>query len=128
MFKDLPFWLAAINTVALVIGYIALAWIALFCMRPLARGLSHGLYETVLYWKAGVPALRVLKRGVRALYFDFPLWGFLNSTTTSTSIGPASWGGVFRWHFRDGFTRSNSIREAAAERAAARKKAMDDDV
>lgn len=105
------------NNVAMAIGYAAMLLVAVLAIKPLLRGLSHGLFETVLYYKCGVSVGRVFKRFVRAVFVDFPFWGFANSNTTSITNNLSGWHGVFSWHFKKDFTRANSIKEDKANAA-----------
>lgn len=132
------------NTIAMCVGYAVMLVLLAVMLQPLLRGLSYGLWETVVFYKCGVSFWRVFKRFLRALFVDLPLWGILNSGVSNTSNNVSSWSGIFRWSFRKEFTRAISkreAREAKAEaeaidtlgddkraKAAARKKAMDDDV
>lgn len=108
-----PDWYIA---TCLIAGMVIVPLFSLLLIRPLLRGFSHGLYEVVLFWKAGVSAFGMFKRCVKLLFIDIWFWHLLNSTTTSTSCGPASWSGIFSWSFRKGFTRANSKREAKANK------------
>lgn len=119
MFKDLPTWFAVLNTIALGIGYTVLLFVLARSLRPIARGLSHGLWETVVIYKLGCSMWRVFKRFARAFYFDLPLWGLLNSNTTNISNNLSSWSGIFGWHFKDGFNRADSKRERELMKAEA---------
>lgn len=115
-FSLFPYWYIA---ACFIVGFILFPIMLAILAKPLARGLSHGLWEVVLYWKAGVPLWGVCKRLLRVLYYDLWLWGLLNGTLTSNSVGPASWYGIFGWHFKAGFTRANSKREEQAKKEAA---------
>uniref|UniRef100_A0AB39CEV2 Holin n=1 Tax=Pseudomonas phage HRDY3 TaxID=3236930 RepID=A0AB39CEV2_9VIRU len=114
-FSLFPYWYIA---ACFVTGFVVFPIMLAILAKPLARGLSHGLYEVVLYWKADVSLWGVFKRFLKVIYFDFPLWGILNSTTTKTSIGPACWYGVFGWYYEKSFTRANSKRKNAEKEAA----------
>ena len=60
MFNDLPTWFIVITAVATFIGYAVLIYFAGCLLRPLARGLSFGLYETIVYYKGGAKMRYVL--------------------------------------------------------------------
>lgn len=116
MFNDYPTWLVVITVIATIIGYAVFLYFAVYALRPLARGLSYGLWETVVFYKCGVSMFRVFKRFLRAVFIDFPFWGFLNTYTTSITNNVSSWHDVFAWRFEKSFTRANSIRERKANK------------
>lgn len=116
------------NTFAMWFGYAVLVILALLIARPLARGLSYGLYETVVFYKCGISMWRVFKRFVRAVFVDLFVWGLLNSGVENTSNNESSWSGIFRWSFRKTFTRAAGKKWNAQQAAAKRKAAMDADI
>lgn len=119
MFSDYPMWFVVITAVATLMGYAILMYFAVLALRPVARGLSYGLWETVVFYKCGVSMFRVFKRFLRAVLIDFPFWGFLNTHTTSITNNMAAWRGAFSWSFEKSFTRAISIRERKENKAPA---------
>lgn len=119
MFNGMPLYLQILNTLALGIGYTAMLITLAFILRPVARGLSHGLWETVVMYKLACPMSRVFKRLARAFYFDMPLWGFLNTNTTQITNNLSGWYGIFGWHFKAKFNRADSLRERELMKAEA---------
>lgn len=103
----LPNWYIA---ACLITGLVIFPIIAVLASRPLLRGLSYGLWETVVFYKCGVSFWRVFKRFVRTVFIDLPSWGFLNSTSSITN-NAGGWYGIFSWRLKKSFTRANSIRE-----------------
>ena len=59
MFSDYPMWFVVITAVATLMGYAILMYFAVLALRPVARGLSYGLWETVVFYKCGVSMFRV---------------------------------------------------------------------
>lgn len=116
------------NTFAMWIGYALLVVVVAIMLHPLLRGLSHGLWETVCFYKCGVSMWRVFKRFVRAVFVDTFIWGLLNSGVSSVSNNEASWSGIFRWSFRKTFTRAAGKKWNAQQAEAKRKAAMDADI
>jgi len=107
-----PYWYIA---ACFITGFVVFPIMLALAARPLARGLSHGLWETVVYWKAGVPIWKTFKRLLRAFWFDLWFWHLINSTLDNESIGGAYWWGVFGWSFKKEFTRANSTRKQATK-------------
>lgn len=108
-FSLFPHWYIA---ACFITGFVVFPIICGYFLRPIMRGTSHGLYEVVLYWKAGVPMWGMFKRVLKLIFIDVLFWGVMNSSVTKTSIGPASWYGIFGWYYEKSFTRANSKRAA----------------
>lgn len=129
-FEQMPLaWqisLTIVNFCGVLVCLILLAAI----LKPFARGWSHGIYETILYYRAGADLGRVFTRFLFALLIEPFVW-LGKSTTTSITNDKAGWYGIFSWRYDKDLNRKASKIENAkwkAERAAARQKAMDDDV
>lgn len=105
----LPNWYI---TACLLTGLVILPIMAFISCRPLLRGLSYGLWETVIFYKVGVSYWRVFKRLMKAVFINFPFWGLLNSTTSSITNNAGGWYGIFSWRLEKSFTRARSIRES----------------
>ncbi|AFH14917.1 hypothetical protein LU11_gp386 [Pseudomonas phage Lu11] len=108
-----PDWYIA---ACLITGFVVLPIMTAIAMRPLLRGLSHGLWEVVIFYKCGVSFWRVFKRFVRAVLIDLPFWGLMNGSVTRVTNNVAGWYGIFRWSFEKDFNRANSIKEARANK------------
>jgi hypothetical protein len=108
MFNNLPHWLVILNGFAMGVGYVVLLFVLIYILRPMLRGLSYGLYETVMYYKGGADLGRVFTRFLRALTLDLLTLGDINSNTQSVSNNMCSWYGIFGWHFKAEFNRKAS--------------------
>lgn len=120
-----PHWYIA---ACFMTGFVILPVLVFLASRPLLRGLSYGLYETVVFYKCGISMWRVFKRFMRAVFVDLFVWGLLNSGVENTSNNESSWSGIFRWSFRKTFTRAAGKKWNAQQEAAKRKAAMDADI
>ena len=103
----LPNWYIA---ACLITGMVIFPIMVVLASRPLLRGFSYGLWETVIIYKCGVSFWRVFKRFVRTVFIDLPSWGFLNNPSSITN-NAGGWYGIFRWRLNKSFTRAKSIRE-----------------
>lgn len=119
----LPNWLQNYMAVCLVVGVLVTTVAICFMLRPLARGLSYGMYETVMYYRGGAKIRYVVVQFFNGLIFE-PLRWLGKSNMQSISNNMTSWSGVFSWSFKKEFTRANSKKynaEQKAEREAAAK-------
>jgi len=96
------------NTLAMIFGYLCLTIIFGFVCRPVLRGVSAGLFETVLYYKAGCSYKTVLKQFL-ASFTTYPFrWIFRGKSCESFSIGGSGWWGIFNWSFDKSLNRKSS--------------------
>ena len=105
-FSLFPDWYIA---ACLIVGNVVFPIMIFLAARPLLRGLSYGLWETVVYYKAGCGTWAVVKRFMWAVLFDLFFWSLANQGTQEVSKGGACWTGLFGWYFRKEFTRANSV-------------------
>jgi hypothetical protein len=120
-----PHWYIA---ACFMTGFVVLPVLTLLASRPLLRGLSYGLYETVVFYKCGVSMWRVIKRLIKAVLWNTFTWQLLNPGLQNTANNESSWSGIFRWSFRKTFTRAAGKKWNAEQAAAKRKAAMDADI
>lgn len=111
-----------------MLGFVILPVMTFLASRPLLMGLSYGLWETVCYYKCGLPMWKVFKRLFIAVLWDTFTWRFINGYTESVSHDEGSWSGIFRWSFRKTFTRAAGKKFIAQQAEAKRKAAMDADI